>query len=281
MRPVKKLKFENKVSVLFHLSGLILLQALPGLAVQSVTLGWNPSPSMGVRSYQVCYGTLSQNYDHTLAVSGNTTNATVWGLVGGQTYYFAARAIQGMAVKSDFSAELTYTVPPDAANQPPILTQTLTPKTFVVGQNLALSVAAIGTGTLNYQWNFNGQILPDATNAVLVLNNATTDQAGTYFVTVTDDIGTTNSIPADLTLHVAAASTQVAATLTPVTGLATMNDGSSQYVFDVSGLAGSTYVVQSSTNLQDWVSVQTNVAPFTYVETNASQSVQQYYRAFN
>jgi len=281
MRPAKNFKFENRISVLLLLSGVILLPALPLRAVQSVTLGWNPSPSADVRSYQICYGTVSQNYCHTLAVPGNSTNTTIWGLVGGQTYYFAARAIQGVAAKSDFSAELTYTVPPDTANQPPILTQTLTPKTFVAGQNLALCVAAIGTGTVNYQWNFNGQILPDATNSVLVLNNATADQAGTYFVTVTDDIGTTNSAPADLTLHVAAASNEAAATLTPVAGLATMNDGSSQFVFDVSGVAGNTYVVQTSTNLQDWVSVQTNVAPFTYVETNASQSVQQFYRAFN
>jgi hypothetical protein len=52
-----------------------------------------------------------------------------------------------------------------------------------------------------------------------------------------------------------------------------------QYAFYVSGTSGSQYVVQASTNLVDWVSVETNTAPFTFVDANAGQFTHQFYRA--
>jgi hypothetical protein len=52
-----------------------------------------------------------------------------------------------------------------------------------------------------------------------------------------------------------------------------------QYAFSVSGTSGSKYVVQASTNLVDWVSVETNTAPFTFVDVNAAQFTHQFYRA--
>jgi hypothetical protein len=263
--------------VLFFVSGLFSLP-VSVFAVQSVTLGWQPSPTPNVRGYHIYYGTTSHDYGNQITVPGNATSATIWGLVGGQTYYFAANSFTNAQSQSALSPELAYTLPPDAPNQPPILTKLLNNETFVAGQNLSFNISALGNGPLNYQWNFNGQTLPGATNEVLTLINATAAQAGIYFVNVTDNIGTTNSNLATLTLHTASASTQVAANLTAVTGLATMNGNNSQYAFDVSGLAGDTYVVQVSTNFTDWVSVLTNSAPFTFVDTNASQFSHRYYR---
>jgi transcriptional accessory protein Tex/SPT6 len=51
-----------------------------------------------------------------------------------------------------------------------------------------------------------------------------------------------------------------------------------QYAFDVTGTTNTQYIVQASTDLVNWVSVQTNTAPFTYVDTNASQFNQRFYR---
>ena len=265
--------------VLGLVSGLLCLQALTGLAYQSIALVWNPSSSANIRGYEIYYGTNSQNYCHQLAVSGNVTNTTIWGLTGGRTYYFAASSYNSAREQSSLSAEMAYTLPPDATNQPPILTKLLTSKAFVAGQNVLFSISAIGNGTLNYQWNFNGQTLPGATNATLTLNNATADQAGTYSATVSDDVGTTNSNSANLSFHAASASGEAAATLSTVTGLATPNDAGNQYAFDVSGIAGDAYVVQTTTNFTDWVSVQTNLAPFTFIDTNVNQSGQMFYRA--
>jgi hypothetical protein len=51
-----------------------------------------------------------------------------------------------------------------------------------------------------------------------------------------------------------------------------------QYSFTVSGTSGGQYVVQASTNMLNWVSLQTNTAPFQFVDPNASQFKQRFYR---
>ena len=44
-------------------------------------------------------------------------------------------------------------------------------------------------------------------------------------------------------------------------------------------MPGNPYVVQASTNLVDWVPIQTNTAPFTFVDANASKFRQRFYRS--
>jgi len=53
-----------------------------------------------------------------------------------------------------------------------------------------------------------------------------------------------------------------------------------QFQFQVTGSVGSNYIVQFATNLSslNWVSLRTNAAPFTFVETNAGQFPQRFYR---
>jgi len=53
-----------------------------------------------------------------------------------------------------------------------------------------------------------------------------------------------------------------------------------QFSFMVSGATGQMYVVQSSSNLLDWVSVMSNTAPFVFVDSNAAGFNQRFYRAF-
>lgn len=53
-----------------------------------------------------------------------------------------------------------------------------------------------------------------------------------------------------------------------------------QFQFQVTGSVGSNYIVQTAMNLSSpgWVSVHTNTAPFTFIETNANQFPQRFYR---
>lgn len=51
-----------------------------------------------------------------------------------------------------------------------------------------------------------------------------------------------------------------------------------QFSFSVANVAGSQCVVEASTNLIDWVPVQTNTSPFTFVDSNAGNFRQRYYR---
>lgn len=90
----------------------MLLAALGALVstAQSATLAWNPSPNPQVTGYVLYYGTASRSYDRTVNV-GQVTNAPVTGLVGGRTYFFAVTATDTLGYESDFSNEISYTVP--------------------------------------------------------------------------------------------------------------------------------------------------------------------------
>jgi hypothetical protein len=52
-----------------------------------------------------------------------------------------------------------------------------------------------------------------------------------------------------------------------------------RFTIGVSGVTNQC-VVQASSNLVDWVSVQTNSAPFTFVDPNSSQFIQRFYRTY-
>lgn len=52
------------------------------------------------------------------------------------------------------------------------------------------------------------------------------------------------------------------------------------FQFNVIGVPGYHYVVQASTNMTDWVSLQTNVCPFVFEDTNSTNYPARYYRAY-
>ena len=64
------------------------------------------------------------------------------------------------------------------------------------------------------------------------------------------------------------------ATLTP----AARSGG--HFSFDVTGGTGDQYVVQASTNLMNWVNLQTNTAPFMFVDTNSASFCKRFYRTY-
>jgi len=51
-----------------------------------------------------------------------------------------------------------------------------------------------------------------------------------------------------------------------------------QFSFNVDGVEGYQYVVESSTNLLTWAAVQTNTAPFTFTAASTPDVPQQFYR---
>lgn len=70
-----------------------------------------------------------------------------------------------------------------------------------IGGRIGLRADAVGGATpLRYQWMFDGRELPGETNALLALDNARPDQAGTYSVRVSNPLGTTEGDP--VALHV-------------------------------------------------------------------------------
>jgi uncharacterized repeat protein (TIGR01451 family) len=88
-----------------------------------------------------------------------------------------------------------------AANAtPPSITTQPRGQTAPGGSAVTFSVAATGTAPLAYQWRFNGEDIPGATNAILTLNQVTPAQSGEYSVLVSNDAGVVLSQPVLLTV---------------------------------------------------------------------------------
>jgi alpha-L-fucosidase len=68
------------------------------------------------------------------------------------------------------------------------------------GDAAAFSVSALGGSVLWYRWFHNGAGLPVSTNSALLLGNVTTNDAGSYFVLVSNSLGSATSSVAVLTV---------------------------------------------------------------------------------
>jgi hypothetical protein len=87
-------------------------------------------------------------------------------------------------------------------NQSPLITTQ--PQNQIVNQGgmANFSVAAIGQGTLSYQWLFNGTSIAGATSSTFSLSNVRATNDGVYTVVVNNAFGSTTSTPATLTVRV-------------------------------------------------------------------------------
>ena len=83
---------------------------------------------------------------------------------------------------------------------PPVISVQPQNQSTLIGQNVTFTVG-LGCPLASYQWYFNQtNLLPQGTNATLLLTNVTLAQAGTYQVVVTNVYGSTTSAPAILSL---------------------------------------------------------------------------------
>jgi endonuclease/exonuclease/phosphatase family metal-dependent hydrolase len=101
---------------------------------------------------------------------------------------------QHMAVMKDFSISAGPDTNPPAINVQP------QGQTNAVGATISFSVTASGSGTLNYQWQFNGTNISGATANPLMLANAQLTNNGNYSVIVTNLYGSATSSNAVLLL---------------------------------------------------------------------------------
>ena len=134
----------------------------------------------------------------------------------------------------------------------------------VAGQTVHFSVTATGT-PLAYQWRLSGTNVSGATGSTLTLNNVSTNNAGTYSVTVTNLGGTVTSTGASLAVY---------ATAVPI--LTIVSETNHQFTLSLAGVPTFNYSVQASSNLVNWTTLTTNASPFNFMDTNWSS--QKFYR---
>jgi hypothetical protein len=87
------------------------------------------------------------------------------------------------------------------SGQPPVVVTQPIGANRTVGQSVTFSVTATGTVPLSFQWNFNGNPIPAATGSTYTIPSVRLADAGAYTVTVQNPGGSTQSLPANLTVN--------------------------------------------------------------------------------
>jgi hypothetical protein len=86
------------------------------------------------------------------------------------------------------SFTVTVKVPPYITNQPSIIS-------VLANSNATMTVGALGTAPMSYQWSFGSAVIANATNSTLIVSNAQSINEGYYQVTLANDVGTATSQP--------------------------------------------------------------------------------------
>ncbi len=103
--------FPSNLLTIFFLT-IFLYFSLPSPNIHSaqVTLAWDASTSPDVGGYIVYYGNESGSYSNTID-AGNVTSCIVANLQDGTPYYFVVTAYDHSRRESDYSSEVSNTIP--------------------------------------------------------------------------------------------------------------------------------------------------------------------------
>ncbi|MFN7140700.1 MAG: immunoglobulin domain-containing protein, partial [Limisphaerales bacterium] len=154
---------------------------------------------------------------------------------------------------------------------PPVITEQPASQSIFPGGEATFVVTATGTGSLSYQWRFNGSPINGATTSSYTRFNVQAADAGEYSVAVSDGISTVFSEDAVLTI------------MSPDTilfqGIELLTQGQIQL-----SLVGepAIYAIEASTNLIDWLLItkviNTNGA-IQFTHEPGTNNTHLYYRA--
>jgi alpha-tubulin suppressor-like RCC1 family protein len=136
----------------------------------------------------------------------------------------------------------------------------------------AFSVGVIAPEPIIYQWRFNGAPLAASTNAMLVLPDISLANAGAYDVIVTNTFGSRTSVVANLAVQ----------DLRPVIQRDQLGMSGSNFNFNITGPDGLVVVVETSSNLTQWVPVLTNAlvnGQFHFTDSKSILFSRRFYRA--
>lgn len=116
------------------------------------------------------------------------------------SYTLTARVVDDSG-RMGISSPVSFTVAPPPPK--PVLVEQPASQNVQQGGGAVFHVRAYGPQPINYQWQLNGAAITGATNTYLILNNAQTNNAGSYTVTATNQWGSTNSQTAILSVYAA------------------------------------------------------------------------------
>jgi hypothetical protein len=136
---------------------------------------------MGYDSHPVLMGSEFDSGVLVLPFNGRIDEASIYN-----------RALTATEVASIYAAAFTGKCLPTPT--PPAIVTPPTNQMVSTGSTVVFSVVADGTPPLAYQWQFDGTNIAGATNTSVTVTNANFNNAGSYNVTVTNKIGSTNAV---------------------------------------------------------------------------------------
>lgn len=145
-----------------------------------------------------------------------------------------------------------------AAHQSVALSWNPSALTNVVGYKIY-----VGTTSQSYYTNLNAGSLTN-------INLGGLNSGTTYYVAAStyDASGTESALSSEISFQIP----PDAAVLSELS----KTDG--EFSFAVAGVAGGQYVVEASSDLKNWTAVETNTAPFTFVDADVAAHPQRFYR---
>ena len=145
-------------------------------------------------------------------------------------------------------------------------------QTVQLGANASFYAAAGGAPPLNFQWQYNGFQIEEATNSWLTLSNVASGCRPAYAVTISNSVGSVTSATAMLTVNSTVAPPQLSI--------------DSQLQITIQGAVGQTYLIQYTTDLSQgangWTPLTsvTLAAPSeTIQDPGITNQTQRFYRA--
>ncbi len=145
-------------------------------------------------------------------LSSSGTVSTIGGLAG---YY---GCIEGTGIEARFNSPKSVAVDATgnlyvadvnnhkirfgaSSTAPPVLFAPPESLTVLQGGSASLSVSAVGSPPISYQWRLNGELIPGATSSTLTIGSVQAADAGTYDVLVSSSGGMTTSPAGTLTVN--------------------------------------------------------------------------------
>jgi len=131
--------------------------------------------------------------------------------------------------------------------QPKFVVQPIS-QTVSAGSSVVFNALATGSGTITYQWKFNGREIPGATNPNYEIGSARAEHAGNYSVTARSAAGLIESESARLTVEAVGAPEPQAALITDM-----RFDPATGFQFRLTVPEGRRASIQVSADLVNWV----------------------------